>query len=138
VQLYTSYWQSPVLKDVDAQMVAISRGKPRWKLPFRYRVLAELAPDNHTWAQEDQEAFTASYLRQLEELGTEAILARLERLSGGLPVVALCWEDLSKPGQWCHRSLLASWLELKTGLVAPELQPGMISARQDSADLRLF
>lgn len=69
MELYTSHWRSPILANVDAQVVGISRGTPRWSLPFKYRKLPALAPDARTWAQEDQEQFEASYTQQLEAAG---------------------------------------------------------------------
>ena len=44
MELCTSHWRSPILANVDAQVVGISRGTPRWSLPFKYRKLPALAP----------------------------------------------------------------------------------------------
>jgi hypothetical protein len=52
-RVFTSYWSSPLLADADAVPVSISWTAPRWPLPFRYRSLPELAPDDRTWAHED-------------------------------------------------------------------------------------
>ncbi len=48
--------------------------------------------------------------RQLEEIGARAILELLEALSGGKPVVTVCWEKLADPSEWCHRRMLADYL----------------------------
>lgn len=37
----------------------------------------------------------------------------------GPDVVLLCYE---KPGQFCHRRLVAEWFEQELGLVVPELE----------------
>ncbi|MDR2170525.1 MAG: hypothetical protein LBP59_10320 [Planctomycetaceae bacterium] len=37
------------------------------------------------------------------------------------PVVLLCYEDVSKVGQWCHRRMFAEWWENKTGEIIEEL-----------------
>lgn len=126
MELYTSHWRSPILANVDAQVVGISRGTPRWSLPFKYRKLSALAPDARTWAQEDQEQFEASYTQQLEALGAEAILTDLERVAGGKPAILVCWEQ---PGEWCHRRQLANYLRSQTGIVIPELKHGMLEKR---------
>lgn len=60
----------------------------------------------------------------------EAILARLDpqrtwdeihALHGaGVEPVLLCWESLQKPGEFCHRTLVAAWFERTLGHVVPE------------------
>jgi Protein of unknown function, DUF488 len=54
---------------------------------------------------------------------TPRILAELQELREGYdqPIVLLCFEDLSKPGAWCHRALLGEWISQKTGEEVPEL-----------------
>jgi Protein of unknown function, DUF488 len=125
--IYTSHWRSPLLEDADAVIVSISRGQPRWRLPFRYRRLPELAPNDATWAQKDEEAFECSYLDQLASLGAERIVADLERIAAGRPVILLCWERSQE--EFCHRSILARFIEQEAGIVVPELQPGMLPRR---------
>jgi hypothetical protein len=66
----------------------------------------------------------------------EGYLARLDAKAGdianrfaeygdrhGLPLVLLCFEDLSKPDTWCHRTILREWLQERTGVIVPELGP---------------
>ena len=136
--VFTSHWRSPLLEDADAVRVSISRGQPRRSLPFRYRRLPELAPDDRTWAEETEEGFGASYARQLEELGAPAILERLERIAGGKTLVLLCWERLADPDEWCHRRLLAAYIGRETGLVVPELASGALPLRSDNPQPSLF
>jgi uncharacterized protein DUF488 len=128
--IYTSHWRSPLLEDADAVIVSISRGQPRWRLPFRYRRLPELAPDDATWAQEDEEAFEGSYLDQLAKLGAERIVADLERIAAGHPIILLCWERPHE--EICHRWALARFIEQEAGIVVPELSAGMVGKRPDA------
>lgn len=137
-EIYTSHWGSRELPHLDATMVAISRGKPRWRLPFRYRVLGLLAPSREAFALKDHSEFEAAYLAGLEEVGAETILAALERISrenGGRPLVLLCWE---KPGEPCHRRLAAAWLEERTGQEVAELKTGMIEESTPGGQTALF
>lgn len=97
--------------------------------------MRELAPNDQTWVLEDLEAFEASYLRQLEDLGPERILADLERIGRGRPVVMLCWE---RPGEFCHRRVLANFLRAQTLIEVPELEPGMLGRRPDAPQPALF
>lgn len=136
MQLYTSHWSSALLPHVAATMIAISRGKPRWKLAYRYRVLSELAPDDATWTEETEEGFERSYLDQLQALGSEAILARLAGIGDGRPICLLCWE---KPHEkYCHRWTLADFLQSEAGITVPELEPGMLPDRPGVPEPRLF
>jgi hypothetical protein len=84
----------------------------------------ELAPDSEAWAVADDEgAFRASYIRQLEELGLDTIFDRLAKISqetGELPLVLLCYEPT---GEFCHRHVLSAWLR-ERGVEISELQPG--------------
>ena len=133
--VFTSHWRSPLLPDLEAVPVSISRGEPRQRLPFRYRRMRALAPDNQTWAHKDEAAFRLSYLRQLDALSAGVILERLSDLSDGLPVALLCWE---KPGELCHRRYVADFIEREAGIVVPELQHGMIPKRPDTTTPTLF
>jgi len=97
-----------------------------------------LAPNGQTWAlRGDVEGFRESYLRQLEALGAEEIVSRLAEIGNGLPVVMLCFENVLE-GERCHRRYVAEFIELNTGIVVPELEPGMIPDRSDSPEPRLF
>ena len=40
----------------------------------------------------------------------------------GKTLVLLCYEDLRKPDQWCHRTLFAEWWQKMTGEVINELE----------------
>ncbi len=129
--VFTSYWSNPELADVDATIISISRGEPRWRLPFAYRRLRELAPTDEVWREQNTARFEAAYVAQLEALGAQRIVADLERIGGGRPVVCLCWE---KPAtdSYCHRWTLAAFLEQETGITIPELRAGDLPQRPDS------
>ena len=137
-QLYTSHYRSPLLADVDAQAVAISRGVPRWPLPFSCRRLMALAPSRETFALDDPAEFERSYLAGLDALGPDRVADDLRRVAGGRTLVLLCWEDLSKPGQWCHREQLACWLHDRLGVEANELQPGDLCSCEHRNEPTLF
>ncbi len=136
MEVYTSRWANRDLADLACVPVGISRGVPRFALPYQYRRVSELAPDDQAWAEQDPEAFRLSYLRQLGEIGADAILGRLERVSGGLPVVCLCYEDVHA-GESCHRRYLADFLRARAGLVVPELE-GHLPRRPDAPQQSLF
>lgn len=139
-ELYTSRWANRDLAHLACVPVGISRGTPKWQLPYRYRMLRSLAPSLEAFVIEDEGEFSVVYRRQLEVLGPERIVSDITRISeqhGGLPLCLLCFERLDEPGGWCHRRVLADWIEKNVGVEVPELVPGMIQA-DDPAQERLF
>ena len=135
--LFTSRWANRELGDLECQPVGISRGTPRFPTGYRYRLARELAPGDRAWAEQDVGRFRAAYLHQIRDIGAAAILDRLERLSGGLPVVLLCYEDV-RAGEGCHRRYLADFLLSEAGVEVPELGPGMLARRPDAPQPALF
>jgi Active DUF488-N3 subclade len=90
----------------DGEPVGISRGVPRWRLPYRYRMLRLLAPTRETFGLKDTDDFAEQYVARLEEIGLEKIISDLARIGEkncDRPLVLLCWE---KPSEFCHRHLL--------------------------------
>jgi len=39
-------------------------------------------------------------------------------------LVLLCWEDIRKPGEWCHRTMFAEWWAEHSGQGVLELESG--------------
>ncbi len=119
------------------QPVGISRGNPRFGTGYRYKKLIELAPSREAFAIEDWDAFSAVYRAGLEELGLEAIMGKLKRISeeaGGATPVLLCFEV--SPDD-CHRGLLSDWLR-EHGVEVRELRAGDLPQRPDAPQPSLF
>jgi hypothetical protein len=71
----------------------------------------------------EPEEFTRRYRHRLHRQ-TPRILAELTELREGYgDLVLCCHEDLAKPGAWCHRTILATWLEEKLGEPVEEVMP---------------
>ncbi len=137
MRLFTGRWQNKELAELECVPVGISRGAPRFPTGYRYKLARELAPGDRAWAEEDWGRFADEYRRQLEELGVEAIVGRLGRISeeaGGAALVLLCFEEAP---QDCHRGLLLDWLR-ERGVEVRELSPGDLPQRPDSPQPRLF
>jgi hypothetical protein len=85
----------------------------------------ELAPSRSYFGSARPE-FEAAYRAQLDEQGVEALAARFQGIAvagGDLRLVLLCFEDLAKPGEWCHRRMFASWWQEEAGAQVRELGP---------------
>lgn len=136
--LFASYWRSPLLAEVDAVKVSISRGDARFGLGFRYRKLWALCPGKATFSLADAADFERAYLAGLEEAGVARIGGLLRGISedaGGKPLVLLCHE---RDHEQCHRAMFARWWFENTGQAVPELGPGMLPERADVVQPRLL
>ena len=106
--------------------VRITVGRPRFAL--RYEIAAnvpELAPYGGIFdIRDDRDEFTRRYRARLDQIGVDAIFAKLERIAAehdGRRLVLLCFEDLTKPGEWCHRRIAAEWIEEQPGIAILEV-----------------
>jgi hypothetical protein len=116
-QILTASWRT-ALPD-DATPVAISRGTPR-RLSG-YRRLSALAPG--PWFRSVEPATYLRLYRQiLDRLDPAEIYERL--IAFGDHPVLLCWEcaaDCHAGIVFCHRHLVAEWLEDRLGIEVPEV-----------------
>lgn len=136
-QLFTSRWANPALARLDVVPVGISRGTPKYTLPYRYRMARLLAPSRETFAIEDLEEFRSSYVADLEGVGLDRIVGLLRRIGaeeGNRPLCLLCYERF--PAE-CHRAMFSRWFETRTGIAVPELGVRDSGVAEDN-ELRLF
>jgi len=80
--------------------------------------MPELAPKRE-WINEPEKIYTPLYISEiLGKLNPLTIFNRLNALSNGKNVVLLCHE---KEGDFCHRRIVAKWLEENLNIEVPEL-----------------
>lgn len=119
---FQSAWGVPVRTSV---------GEPKWwREPLEH--VRRLTPYGLLDIS-DPTAFACRYFEQLDHAGSDALAARFQTLSathGGRPLVFCCFCSIAKPGVWCHRELLSTWIEDRLGLQVPELsrQPPLLGA----------
>jgi hypothetical protein len=94
----------------DPDAVAISQGVPKGYTGRRYM---PLAPPWSLVREKDEDVYRAAYLKQLSRLDPQKVYDDL-----GENAILLCWE---KPGEFCHRRLVAQWLESELGVTIPEI-----------------
>ena len=121
--VYTSRYSNPELKTGKYTAVRISLGTPKW--PIGYNLDAEM-PDLMPFGLlnkfEQYEDFERAYFARLDQKGVQRILSQLQRFERlGKDVVLLCYEDIRKPDDWCHRRTFADWWLKNTGEALPEL-----------------
>ena len=108
--IYTSYYGN---RKRTLPGIAISNGVPAWATNISKKMI-ELAPERHMIKDHGltQEEWT--------EYFETKILSKLDPKKIALQVhgyVMLCWET---PDKFCHRRLVAKWIEKGTGIVVPE------------------
>ena len=93
--------------------VSIARSTPSWFTGKRYSPLMppwDLIKGYKNGAVPEEE-YAKIYNKLLDDLDPQEVYLRLQDR------VLLCWE---KPGDFCHRRLVADWIQQKTGNEVPE------------------
>lgn len=93
----------------DQRLVSIALWDPKWYQGRRYPALAPRADMLHM----EPEDYIREYQAILNRLDPHQVYADL-----GPDAILLCWEH---PGNFCHRRLVAEWLEQHLGIEVPEL-----------------
>ena len=104
-RIVTASWSSDL--PADYCRIGVSRGPPRRQRGYR-RYLC-LVPGDWMWTAGDRE-FVERYEVQLATLDPDKVVADLAMISAGHPVALLCFERVGTSDCWCHRSLIARWL----------------------------
>ncbi len=102
--------------------ISIARWAPKDMLPGLavYRPLNPTA----TMLKLPREQYEPLYQDILSRLNPHQVVGDLRRLAEGNEPMLLCWEmPPFTETHWCHRRLVARWLEDALGLVVPECYP---------------
>jgi len=134
--VWTSRYGNPKIAGAGFVPVGITRGAPRFALGYELRAnLYDFAPTYAMMKMADGEhgraAFTQAMRERLDALGPLRAREQLEAMQDGeAGIVLLCYEDLTQPGQWCHRQIVAAWLDEQLGLTVQELEdPGQVKKK---------
>lgn len=126
MMIWTSRYSNKELQKDDCYCVGISLGRPRFKIKYILRKQCyDLAPDRSMWGKELDE-FRKLYFAKLDKMGTEKVRNILSALymeaqENNKKLVLLCFEDVRIPGDWCHRTILAEWVQQNLGWNMQEL-----------------
>lgn len=131
--IFTSRYQNPELRSGNYTVVGVTRGAPKFQLAYTLSGnIMEIAPPGWLFNEYNREVFTKKYRQNIEKIGVKRILDILNRYSAqGKDVVLCCYEDVRKPGEWCHRLVFAEWWLDKTGELIEELpDPSEVAGRK--------
>lgn len=125
MKLRTSrYAAGPLIVASGLVPVRTSLGGPRFKIPYRIEGVCRLLMPRRDMLGLPIEEYESLYVEILEGHGLDAIRQDFRTISnenGGRGLVLLCFEDLNKSDNWCHRRMFADWWTEQTGEPVPEL-----------------
>ncbi|MBM4289839.1 MAG: hypothetical protein FJ135_17150 [Deltaproteobacteria bacterium] len=105
----SNFWHFKDAPD-DPRLVSIALWAPGWyKGRRRYPALAP----RRSMVKLDEASYRVEFQKILDRLDPRKVLEDL-----GEDAVLLCWEP---PGKFCHRRLVAEWLESHLGIEVPEM-----------------
>ena len=126
MRIFTARYPNRRIGDSEFVPIGITVGRPRFRLSYEVAAyLKQLAPTGQLFSIEDEDEFKKLYTQKLDRIGAEKIREMLGKISaqhGGKDVVLLCFEDIRKPGQWCHRRLFSQWWQQQTREEVEELE----------------
>lgn len=107
--IYTSYFAK--LRKIPSNIIsiAISAKSPDWYKGLEYKKLAPKYDFFIEWKKNhDNDYYIKCFNEQiLNKLNPKEVVECLYQLSDGKDIVLICYE---KPGDFCHRHLVADWL----------------------------
>jgi len=117
MKIYTSYFANLKKIPKGYYVTGIVRYLPRFLKGIpNYK---PLAPNMDTFQTAEQKDYTKKFRFQLSQLDSKQIYNELDILADGRDVVLLCYE---KPGDFCHRKLVAEWLSDNLNIEVGEFQ----------------
>lgn len=103
--------------------IAISLYLPKGRQYLHYPKLAPSQKLLHQYKNRPsgtaQKWYTFEYFDQLFLLNPQRVWDDLHELTGNAEPILLCYE---KPGQFCHRRLVAKWFEVELGESVEEVK----------------
>ena len=117
MKIYTSYFANgKKLGNAGIIMIGIALYPPRW---FYGTTLRDVAPTYSILKQtETEEEYVARFKKEVLALrDPKMFVEQLQKISRGRDVALCCYE---KPGEFCHRHLVAEWLSSSLGIEVKE------------------
>lgn len=130
MKIYTSYFsKANNLKECGIVPISIALWPPKY---YQGAAMSFLAPKR--WMMQSgvtREQYIEGYrMEVLGHLAPESVIQSIGYLSKGKDAALLCYE---KPGDFCHRRLLADWMLEQTGLEIPEF--GVVQEKKEEPEM---
>lgn len=116
MKIYTSYFgNARRLAEANILQIGVALWKPKF---FNGACLKNVTPTKYMLSDEcSMEEYLRLYDKILNRQDANKVIEQIKSLSGGRDVALCCYE---KPGDFCHRHILAKWLTDNTGIVIEE------------------
>jgi len=99
--------------------VSIARSAPRWVKG--YRCYRPLNPGTWFRSMPTVDAYVNRYFEEiLDRLDAQKTYDEIVALAAPHEPILLCWEESDK---FCHRQIVARWIEGVLGCTVPEVEP---------------
>lgn len=121
MKIYTSYFANlKNLEKDDIVPIGICCYPPKWFKGPNLRAIAP-SPDILEKCKSSHAEYEKRYRTEVLSLFKDAniLLERISFISGGKDAALCCYE---KPSDFCHRHILAKWLEEQTGIKVEEFE----------------
>ena len=127
MKIYTSYFgNSRKLNESGIKIICVAIGRPRFiKAPQMLNVCPTRYMVNGPCSREE---YLRLYDQILAKQDAHQVVKQIEELSGGSDVALCCYE---KPGDFCHRHILAKWITDNTGIEVKEF--GVVAKKEPVA-----
>ena len=114
MQIFTSYFGNmKQLEKADIVPIGIAIKPPRF---FKGVSLKNLAP-RYEMIHWPEDRYTPEFKKILKYQDAKLVYNQLESSAGGKNIALLCYE---KPGEFCHRRLVAEWIEKELNIKVDE------------------
>lgn len=135
MKIYTSYFGN--LKKLGADKIVpigVALYTPKW---YSGPELKVLAPRGYMLAKNiSEQQYTQMYVNHvLSALAPNHVLNLISQISGGRDCALLCYE---KPGDFCHRRLIADWLQKGLGITVDEYTAAVEPPKPKVVQMELF
>lgn len=121
MEIWTTYFSNVRSLPDNTVPISICGRAPSWWTGKEYRKLAPKWDFFQRYKETgDQEYYIKNFdARVLAPLNTTMVLSELSSLSDGKDIALVCYE---KPGNFCHRHLVAQWIMKNTNYTIKEWQ----------------
>ncbi len=124
--IYTSRYSNKELLSGDYYPVGISLGAPKFKLGYEVREQCYSLAPKGAMLHLPYDQYKTAYMAKLDAIGRDRIIGMVQRMEARADeeckdLVLLCFEDVRKPEDWCHRTMFAEWWMKNTGEIIEEL-----------------
>lgn len=116
MKIFTSYFgNSRKLNDAGVLIICVAIGKPKF---LNVPQMINVAPTRYMISGAcSHEEYLQLYDKILASQDANKVVEQIKALSRGKDVALCCYE---KPGDFCHRHILAKWLTENTGIEITE------------------